>query len=43
MVPKIMKKTIRQKVIVAAKPIEIYEAFVNAKKAFCVHRQQGNR
>jgi len=27
-----MKKTIRQKVIVAAKPIEIYEAFVNAKK-----------
>ena len=32
MVPKIMKKTIRQKVIVAAKPIEIYEAFVNAKK-----------
>jgi activator of HSP90 ATPase len=32
MVPKIMKKTIRQKVIVAAKPIEIYTAFVNAKK-----------
>lgn len=27
-----MKKTIRQKVIVAAKPIEIYEAFVNAKR-----------
>lgn len=27
-----MKKTIRQKVIVAAKAIEIYEAFVNAKK-----------
>lgn len=27
-----MKKTIRQKVIVAAKSIEIYEAFVNAKK-----------
>ena len=32
MIPKIMKKTIRQKVIVAAKPIEIYEAFVNAKR-----------
>ncbi len=32
MVPKIMKKTIRQKVVVAAKPIEIYTAFVNAKK-----------
>jgi len=32
MAPKTMKKTIRQKVIVAAKPIEIYEAFVNAKK-----------
>jgi activator of HSP90 ATPase len=32
MAPKIVKKTIKQKVIVAAKPIEIYEAFVNAKK-----------
>jgi activator of HSP90 ATPase len=32
MAQKIMKKTIRQKVIVAAKPVEVYEAFVDAKK-----------